>query len=101
MIDRTGWVNKYTCNTCGKSITTVDVDNGTTPFIIVSCFATSDCPGTMQSHGYRIETHGYNIESEEDARFEWYRPEKLPKKKYMAQRQHVELGGLLLRKVVK
>ncbi len=46
-----GGLNIYTCDTCGKAITSIDRDRGTTPFLI-GCFETWQCPGPMQSAGY-------------------------------------------------
>ena len=84
-----GKKNQYTCNTCGGVITTIDLDEGTTSMFL-ACRASDDCAGRMISSMYRVDqsltpTH------------EWYTPDKLPKDRGM--RQHVEMGGLLIRPV--
>lgn len=84
-------INVYTCRTCGQSIVTVDLVEGTTSMYL-TCQVTERCGGRMISGMYRVDqtltpTH------------EWYKPEKLPRD--MAMRQHVEMGGLLLRKVTR
>lgn len=82
-------INTYTCKTCGKRIVTKDVNEGTTSMFLL-CRATRGCSGTMRSGMYQVDqsltpTH------------EWYTPEKLPKDPAM--RQHVEMGGLMLREI--
>lgn len=85
-----GKVNIYTCTTCRGHIVTRDVDAGTTPFM-TSCRSTPGCPGNMQSSMYRV----FDQTMRED--FQWYRPSAAEN---VAQhnRQHVAMGGLLLRK---
>lgn len=80
-------VNQYTCDTCGQTITTIDRDYGTTPFRLY-CRVTDDCDGNMCSHHYMVDqtlTPDY----------EWYKPTKAKG----ANREHVKLGGLLIRKI--
>jgi len=84
-------INQYTCETCGGVITTIDRVPGTTPFSLV-CRATPGCNGRSYSSMYRVQpgltpTH------------EWYKPDKLPRDPGM--RQHVQMGGLLIRPVEK
>lgn len=89
-IDIPGWYrkNQYTCNKCGGSIITRDLDEGTTSFYL-DCRATEGCEGRMISSVYRVDqsltpTH------------EWYKPTgKIP----AAARQHVAMGGLLIRPI--
>lgn len=88
-MDRAGMKNRYTCNTCGQSIITVNTDNGTTPFGISCKF--SGCNGVMFSSGYQID-------QSLDADFVWYKPKSL-KKLDKQTRDHVRKGGLLLKRV--
>ena len=80
-------LNQYTCDTCGGTITTVDLHEGVTPMFL-NCRATEGCAGRMVSRIYRVE-------GEPEPQFEWYKPDK-PKK---SDREYVELGGLLIRPV--
>ena len=84
-----GKVNIYTCQTCAQSIVTKDVDEGTTPFMIL-CEATEGCQGVMHSHFCGVDQnlpHSY----------EWFRPETLDG--YGPEMvEHIKLGGLDLRK---
>lgn len=85
-----GRLNIYTCTTCRGHIVTRDVDEGTTP-MFTGCDATPGCAGTMQSSMYRVfdqtmrESH------------QWYRPSAV-EVVGDAVRQHVSMGGLLLRR---
>lgn len=84
-----GRINQYTCDTCGGTITTVDHADGATPMML-ACQTSSTCMGRMMSRMYRVDqtltpTH------------EWYKPTGKVKKIY---RQHVAMGGLLIRKIV-
>lgn len=45
-------INVYTCDECNKSIATVDIDEGVTPFMIGCKTHTPGCRGTMKSHMY-------------------------------------------------
>lgn len=81
-------VNQYTCSTCRGVITTFDRDFGTTP-AMMACRATDGCDGTMQSARYLVDQ---TLKPD----YEWYKPAKLPRDPNM--RQHVQMGGLLLRK---
>lgn len=81
-------INMYTCRFCGKQIITIDREDGVTPFMI-PCQVRPMCPGNMMSHMYQVDqtlipTH------------EWYQPTGKVSRKY---RQHVEMGGLLLRRI--
>jgi hypothetical protein len=86
-----GKKNIYTCQACFEHIVTVDLDDGVTPFMI-NCRCTEGCKGMMQSSMYRV------FDQTMRAGFEWYKPASsadLPP----GSREHVEQGGLLLRKV--
>lgn len=98
-----GKKNRYTCELDEKHvITTVDKDAGTTPFMTVceDCKAIglkSPQPGfrhpVMYSSFYRVP-QGY------PATHEWYRPDAAEtSKQNPSVRQHIEMGGLLLRKI--
>lgn len=85
-----GRINVYTCDTCGGQIVTVDRDEGVTPFMLTCRFIPEYCDGSMVSALYRVDqllkpTH------------EWYKPDKPPQDPAM--RQHVEMGGLLIRRI--
>lgn len=81
-------INRYTCRECGRSITTVDRDEGVTPFTL-HCRASDGCDGIMYSWMYKVHEP---FEPE----FEWYKPKgKVPRRF----REHVKSGGLLLRKI--
>lgn len=81
-------INQYTCWSCRAVITTVDRNTGVTPAMI-ACRVTEGCDGTMHSHRYTVD-------QALTPDWEWYKPAKLPKGEM---RQHVEMGGLLLRKI--
>jgi hypothetical protein len=85
-----GKLNRYTCRECGGAFVTIDRDDGVTPFM-TGCQMRVGCKGPAQSALYRVEqslrpTH------------EWYRPTVLEHLR-PGERQHVEMGGLLLRRV--
>ena len=82
--------NIYTCRKCGQETVTVDVDEGVTPFIIF-CKVTKGCNGHAQSSMYRVPP-----ETADRATHEWYKPPTM-KGLTLAEREHVERGGLLLR----
>lgn len=89
--NRLGKLNRYTCNLCGLDIITIDRSVGVTPFSII-CKATAECRGHMVSAMYRVP-------SDLLATWEWYRPTTTEFKTLGAhQKQHVEHGGLLLRR---
>lgn len=79
-------LNRYTCQSCGGSIITIDRDEGTTPFML-GCRAKPGCKGMMQSSFYR------GVEGE--ATFEWRKPTlEEHRKSSRAMQQHFEMGGL-------
>lgn len=82
-----GRINQYHCAACGETITTIDSDEGTSAFT-VPC---EKCGLVMYSKLYRVAqdltpTH------------EWY-ASKIKKNMSPAMKQHIELGGLLFRKI--
>lgn len=83
-----GKLNRYTCQKCGDGIVTVDVDKGTTPFML-GCRATAGCEGMMQSACYRV------AESEGPPAFAWRKPTRAEYKgASAAMKQHFDMGGL-------
>lgn len=84
-----GRINQYTCQTCGGVITTIDTDEGTSAFT-VPCEVES-CEGRMYSSMYRVS---------QDLRpsHEWYKG-KIKKNMHPAMKSHIEMGGLLFRKL--
>lgn len=82
--------NIYTCEGCGAHIVTVDVDDGTTPYL-TPCTETSGCGRLMRSSLYRVDQ---NMKPSH----EWYRPSSTAEFSQHT-RDHVEKGGLLLRRI--
>jgi len=86
-----GRKNVYTCSSCKKTIVTVDRDEGTTPFILAFCKATSGCGGEMVSSFY---TCNQSLA----VQYEWFRPG--PSMHLSpATKEHVRKGGLILRSI--
>lgn len=86
-----GRFNRYTCESCGFIIHTVDLDEGVTPYII-RC-RHGDCDGVMRSHMYRV-----TLDQLPD--YEWYRPSEEEIKGLGLDTgvlEHVRSGGLMLR----
>lgn len=86
-------INVYTCETCGNSIVTVDREDGVTSMTL-KCRAVSTCQGRMFSCMYRVPQHLKPT-------WEWYKPvgaelDGLTE----SQRDHVQQGGLMLRKIL-
>jgi len=87
-------VNRYQCDTCQKTITTIDRDEGVTPAFL-SCKATRGCTGTMTSAWYRVP-------QDLTPAWEWFSPDKREWSNYsMAMVRHFQMGGLVLRKIEK
>ena len=85
-----GEKNSYRCETCGKSITTIDIDDGVTPMML-ACRATPGCRGTMRS--------GFYVSVDRSAKpdYEWFMPKSC--KGYSREMvEHFKKGGLDLRK---
>lgn len=83
-------INQYTCRTCGKYIVTIDRDVGVTPAML-NCRATHGCSGIMDSARYRVRP-GLKLN------YEWYKPENLDGFD-RDMREHIEMGGLVIRKI--
>jgi hypothetical protein len=85
-----GKKNIYTCDRCKGHIVTLDIDKGTTPFL-VECKATINCKGMMKSSMYRV----FDQDMRPD--FVWYRPSAVEDvKPHLV--EHIRMGGLLLRR---
>lgn len=85
-------INQYVCEGCGYVTTTVNRAEGTTPFLIL-CPRRPKCRGMARSRFYRVAPGVVPS-------YEWYRPEGEPLAKLnLSTREHVELGGLLLRPI--
>ncbi len=84
--------NIYGCDKCLKCIVTVDKADGTTPFMI-GCEATKGCTGEMYSSFYKGSL-------DDEPTHEWYKPEGVERATLSPDElDHVERGGLLLRKI--
>lgn len=96
MPEAQGRKNVYRCNECPGAIVTVNQDEGTTPMFL-RCRATDGCAGMMQSSWYVIPPNT------PDPGWEWYRPGasalRRLHRKDPATADHVERGGLLIRKI--
>lgn len=90
-MEKKGMINYYTCETCGKSIVTVNAADGVTPAFIGCRFG---CDAMMHSHWYHVPQHTNPLTKNQ---YEWYKPEDLTALR-PEEREHVELGGLLLRR---
>jgi len=97
-VENKGAKNRYDCQTCGRSIITINADEGVTPFAI-SCRATTGCAGLMYSAMYLIPQTLL-------AEFEWFKPTKLKRyilslsKRYdRHMKEHIRKGGLVLREI--
>lgn len=83
-----GKVNTYTCDSCDYVTVTVDVDDGVTPFMI-GCPAVRCAGGSAKSGMYQVDQNLVPTH-------EWFKPTDLSG--YSANhRQHVEMGGLVMR----
>lgn len=91
-----GKLNKYTCEKCGGTFTTIDLNDGVTPFM-TRCRAETDrferCAGMAQSHFYRV--HG-----EAWPEWGWYTPDAAwLERQDDGMKDHVSRGGLVLRRL--
>ena len=84
--------NSYTCTNCNYETISIDLDSGTTPFII-EC---SKCK--QQSYSSFYDTSNKDKEPE----IEWYRPTLKKTLKFRKQEsllEHILQGGLLMRNI--
>lgn len=85
-----GKKNSYRCQTCGGFIITLDVDEGTTPFMLL-CRATPGCKGFMYSSFYSCpQSFQHSYEFFKPVSLEGYDADML---------EHFRKGGLDFRKV--
>ena len=93
-----GRENVYTCPKCGGYTVTVDVDDGVTPFLL-NCRASGEegkCDGKATSAFYPKSPRPPRIPP---PAWEWYAPSAEETAKLSpGMRDHVEQGGLLIRK---
>jgi hypothetical protein len=85
-------VNCYTCVVCGLITKTIDIDNGTTPFITGCGY----CGGDAYSSFYN------DIVPNDKPIIEWYRPtlkETLRLANKHDKLEHILLGGLIPREI--
>lgn len=91
-----GRKNVYTCRKCGGKTITIDIHDGVTPFML-GCRASGrdgDCDGMAESSFYRVHP------ATPDAEWEWFKPEGAEYRKLSrAMRDHVDKGGLDIRKI--
>lgn len=85
-----GQKNLYQCNTCQGQIVTLDLVDGTTPFIL-PCYVTPGCEGDMHSAFYN------NIHPRVPFQFEWFKPQTLDGYDEDT-REHIRKGGLVLQR---
>lgn len=91
-----GQENVYTCTKCGGFTTTIDRDEGVTPFMI-RCRAKDGCDGWAQSSFYPKGPRPAHIPPPS---IEWYRPSQEEIAGLdPAMREHVGKGGLLMRAI--
>lgn len=93
-----GAINIYTCPSCGWRAITRNRDDGTTPFMI-ACEG-KDCEADPRVGG--CTSAFYRVDQTLEPTHEWYRPLSAGERKAMkdpALRDHVRMGGLLLRKI--
>ena len=80
-------LNRYTCQKCHEFVVTVDLDEGTTPLMML-CRATKSCNGHMYSSFYRVD-------GAPEPQYAWRKPTAA---EYAAaspaMKQHFDLGGL-------
>ena len=89
-MSRVGKHNNYRCFKCGKSIITIDRDEGVAPWMLI-CRATPNCKGMMYSSFYRITI----IDFLRQPQWEWCKP--TPEQYSDASpgmREHFDKGGL-------
>lgn len=96
-MEKAGERNAYRCDKCRGEIVTVNLVDGVTPFM-VDCRA--KWPGTCEG---MAKSSFYRIDQASPAGWGWYRPDETELARLEALhpgvRQHVEAGGLLLRKL--
>lgn len=87
MSEAKGAINVYHCGSCGRDRVTINLDAGVTPMYL-RC---DQCGGQSVSRWYRVDQ---TLMPE----YAWYRPHNL-RGFDAAMRDHIERGGLDLRKI--
>ncbi len=96
-----GKKNRYTCERDPKHVvTTVDRDAGTTPFMI-ACETCKNAGFAGKTYRYPMMVSSmYRVPQGYPATHEWYAPDKAERdRETPAVRQHIDMGGLLLREI--
>jgi hypothetical protein len=91
-----GKKNVYICPK-GHKTTTVDKDDGTTPFML-RCRQKDD--DGKHNCTEMSKSCFYEVDQSLTAEYEWYKPSDL-KGLNSAEKEHVKRGGLMLRKIAK
>ena len=93
MPEKANAINRYVCQGCGKSIVTINCDEGTTPFMLICKFKCLPPIGMYSSF--------YKVDADMEPTYEWYRPvgEEYDNLSQDERENHVDLGGLLLREI--
>ena len=89
-------INVYTCPKGHKTVT-IDTDEGVTPMKLMC--RQKDDDGKHNCTEW-ASSAWYNCDQSQKPEYEWYRPASL-KGLNQGEKEHVELGGLLLRKLKK
>lgn len=84
-----GLKNLYQCSDCHDQIVTLDLVDGTTPFML-ACHVTPDCKGMMTSSFYQCEQ---NL----PFHYEWFKPDSLEGYDE-AMLEYINKGGLVIRR---
>ncbi len=90
-------INVYTCPECGWQAITINRVEGTTPFQIC-------CEGNCRASGWNGGAYSsfYQVDQSLTPTHEWYRPTTAGERKKLRNpdtREHVALGGLLIREL--
>lgn len=91
-------INVYTCPRCGWRMVTINRVEGTTPMFI-RCGSDKKCDDTTFPGAVSAI---YRVRQTLTPTHEWYRPTTATERKKLRDpniRQHVALGGLLLRRI--
>ena len=93
MSEQANKINGYTCKGCGQTFYTINDVDGTTPFMLRCRVANIGCGGMAQSNFYRVPLLA-------KPSWEWFKPEGEAFEKLTdEEKDHVNRGGLLLRKL--
>ena len=95
-------INVYTCRKCGGYTVTIEIHEGVTPFML-RCRASGregDCCGMAESSYPSAEKPSWKPSWVPDPAWEWFRPVGAEYRKLnRAMREHVDKGGLDIRKI--